>query len=162
MSTGQTDYKAFRQRLDALLRQKNPAALRDFLVAEGQWQPDATNDAEAAMWMMIAASPALADLHDEAQRWLMSNGHEAEANAIFGRRSGAGGAPRRPAHPAKKTAQRDAPNRAQGTRRQPSTSPSTQPPRAPQPQQSDHHPQRDRQRPASNPPKQPKRDPHGR
>lgn len=156
MSTGQTDYKAFRQRLDALLRQKNPAALRDFLVAEGQWQPDATNDAEAAMWMMIAASPALADLHDEAQRWLLGNGHEAEANAIFGRRSAAGGAPRRGARPAKHTSQRSAPHQAQGKR----SHPPTPPPRAPQPPQSDRHPPRDRQPPTGNQPKQPKRDPH--
>ncbi|HEX8033824.1 MAG TPA: hypothetical protein VF510_08250 [Ktedonobacterales bacterium] len=159
MSTGQTDYKAFRQRLDATLRQKDPAALCDFLVAEGQWQSGATNDAEAAMWMMIAASSALADLHDEAQRWLLSNGHEAEANAIFGRRAAAGGAPRHGARPAKNSSKGGASSRAQGARGHPSTPPSSQPPRTPQPQHSDRHPARDRQRPTSNPPKQPKHDP---
>lgn len=82
----QQDYKAFRQRLDAVLRQRDPAALRAFLVAEGQWQPDAQTDAEAAMWMMIAASPALKDLRGDAERWLLTHGHEAEAGAILGTR----------------------------------------------------------------------------
>jgi hypothetical protein len=162
MSTGQTDYKAFRQRLDATLRQKDPAALRAFLVAEGQWQPDATNDAEAAMWMMIAASSALADLHDEAQRWLLSNGHEAEANAIFGRRAGAGGAPRHGARPAKNAPKGGASGRSQGAGRRPSTPPSSRPPRTSQPQHSDRHPTGDRQRPTGNSSKQPKRDTHTR
>lgn len=166
MSTGQTDYKAFRQRLDATLRQKDPAALREFLVAEGQWQPGATNDAEAAMWMMIAASSALTDLHDEAQRWLLSNGHEAEANAIFGRRAGADAAPHRGARPAKNSPKGGASGRAQGARGRPSTPPASSPPRAPQPQHSDRHsdrhPERDRQRPTGNPPKQPKRDTQAR
>lgn len=80
----------FRGRLDAVLRQRDPAALRAFLVAEGQWQPDATTDAEAAMWMMIAASRALVGMHGEAERWLMSHGHEMEAQAILGKPSGAG------------------------------------------------------------------------
>lgn len=136
MSTGQTDYKAFRQRLDAVLRQTNPVVLRDFLIAEGQWQQDASNDAEAAMWMMIAASTALADLHDEARHWLLGNGHEAEANAIFGRRSG-GGAPRGTARSMKGKPQGSAPN--SGQRGQQGS--------------------RDRQQPANNLPKQPKRDP---
>ena len=82
----------FRQRLDAVLRQRNPAELRAFLVAEGQWDPEARTDEEAAMWMMIGASPVLADLHAEAERWLMTHGHEHEAQAILGRRRvGAGG-----------------------------------------------------------------------
>ncbi len=92
MSEGQTDYKAFRRRLDDVLRQKDPVGLHDFLVAEGQWQQGASTNAEAAMWMMIAASPALRDLHEEAQRWLVSHGHETEAQAILGRRVGGGGA----------------------------------------------------------------------
>lgn len=78
-------YPAFRQRLDAVLRQRDPAALRAFLIAEGQWQPDQQTDDEAAMWMMIAASPTLAGMHAEARRWLASHGHEAEARAILGR-----------------------------------------------------------------------------
>lgn len=74
----------FRQRLDAILRQRDPQALRTFLVDEGQWEPEAHTDEEAAMWMMIAASPVLADLHAEAERWLMAHGHEHEARAILG------------------------------------------------------------------------------
>jgi hypothetical protein len=74
----------FRQRLDAVLRRRNPAELRAFLIEEGQWTPEAATDEEAAMWMMIAASPVLADLHPEAERWLMDHGHELEARAILG------------------------------------------------------------------------------
>lgn len=83
-------FPAFRQRLDAILRQRDPAALRAFLVAEGQWQPEQQADDEAAMWMMIAGSPTLAEMHSEAERWLASHGHEAEAQAILGRRRPAG------------------------------------------------------------------------
>ena len=82
------DRGSFRQRLDAVLRLRNPAELRAFLVEEGQWEPEARTDEEAAMWMMIAASPVLADLHAEAERWLMSHGHEHEAQAILGRGRG--------------------------------------------------------------------------
>lgn len=93
----QQDYKAFRQRLDAVLRQRDPDALRAFLVAEGQWQADAPTDAEASMWMMIAASPALKDLRGDAERWLVTHGHEAEAGAILGaRRSGGASGHERP------------------------------------------------------------------
>jgi hypothetical protein len=80
------DYSAFRTRLDAILREKNPGRLRDFLVAQGQWPKNATTNVEAALWMMIATSPALADLHDEAERWLRTHGHETEVKAIFGER----------------------------------------------------------------------------
>ncbi len=89
--------KDFRRRLDDLLRRGDPAALREFLIAEGQWQPDTTVDAEKAMWMMIAGSPKLSELHPRAERWLMSHGYEVEAQAILGRRGQTGGAsqPRR-------------------------------------------------------------------
>lgn len=87
------DGTSFRQRLDAVLRRRNPAELRAFLVSEGQWEPEARTDEEAAMWMMIAASPVQADLHAEAERWLMAHGHEHEAQAILGR--GRGGGPTR-------------------------------------------------------------------
>lgn len=86
----QQDYKAFRRRLDAELRRRDPEALRAFLIAEGQWQPEQQTDTEAAMWMMIAASPALKDIHGEAERWLVTHGHEAEAGAILGARRGGG------------------------------------------------------------------------
>src|SRR6185437_4342458 len=84
MSDSTSDYPAFRRRLDTVLRQRDPAALRAFLIAEGQWKPETATDPEAAMWMMIATSPALANLRDEARQWLMTHGHEAEAQAIFG------------------------------------------------------------------------------
>jgi hypothetical protein len=80
------DYSAFRMRLDTILREKNPGRLRDFLVAQGQWPENATTNVEAALWMMIATSPALADLHDEAKSWLRTHGHETEVKAIFGER----------------------------------------------------------------------------
>lgn len=95
MATDPGAYKAFRSRLDDVLRHKDPAALREFLVAEGQWERDATTDTEAAMWMMIATSPALRSMHDEAERWLLAHGHEAEVSAIFGgRRKPTNAAPR--------------------------------------------------------------------
>lgn len=87
----------FRQQLDAVLRERNPAALRAFLVGEGQWEPEALADEEAAMWMMIAASPVLADLHAEAERWLMAHGHEHEARAILGSGRGRATATQSPA-----------------------------------------------------------------
>ncbi|HEU5347466.1 MAG TPA: hypothetical protein VFU63_02520 [Ktedonobacterales bacterium] len=77
-------YPEFRRRLDEVLRQRDPAALRAFLVAEGQWTDKTTTDPEAAMWMMIATSPALASLREDARHWLLTHGHEAEAQAIFG------------------------------------------------------------------------------
>jgi hypothetical protein len=92
-------YQAFRRRLDAVLRQKDPAALRAFLLAEGQWQADAQTDVDAALWMMIATSPALADLHNEAREWLLAHGHAEEVQAIFGGRARQGGQQGRPQRP---------------------------------------------------------------
>jgi hypothetical protein len=80
------DYSAFRTQLDAILREKSPDRLREFLVAQGQWPENAKTNVEAALWMMIATSPALADLHGEAERWLRTHGHETEVKAIFGER----------------------------------------------------------------------------
>jgi hypothetical protein len=91
MPSDQPGYQSFRQRLDTVLRRKDPAALSAFLIAEGQWQPGDASRAEFAMWMMIAASPALADLREEARQWLLSHGHEAEAQAITGRGERGGG-----------------------------------------------------------------------
>src|SRR5262249_20229991 len=86
MSDDRANYQAFRQRLDAVLRQIDPAALRAFLIAEGQWEQDAHTDAERAMWLMIATSPALAELRDQAREWLLAHGYAAEVGAIFGGR----------------------------------------------------------------------------
>ena len=90
-------YQAFRQRLDAVLRHRDPDALRVFLVAEGQWDAEAQTDVDMAMWMMIATSKALAHLHDEARAWLLAHGHAAEVNAIFGERPRPSGPGRPPA-----------------------------------------------------------------
>jgi hypothetical protein len=81
------DTRQFRQRLDDALRTRDPETVRAFLVAAGQWDDDAAGDVEAYMWMMIAGSPALKDLHDSAQQWLRSHGHAAEADLIGGARS---------------------------------------------------------------------------
>ena len=99
MSNSTSDYPAFRRRLDDVLRQRDPAALRAFLIAEGQWTPETATDPEAAMWMMIATSPALANLRDEARQWLMAHGHAAEAQAIFGARPSPGKSPHRGGRP---------------------------------------------------------------
>jgi hypothetical protein len=72
-------YPAFRKQLDSVLRSKNPEAVRHFLVEQGQWDEDLSVDVEHAMWMMIAGSPALQDLHPEAQEWLTQHGYQAEA-----------------------------------------------------------------------------------
>ncbi|HEX5548493.1 MAG TPA: hypothetical protein VFX24_13870 [Ktedonobacterales bacterium] len=99
MSDSTSGYPAFRRRLDDVLRQRDPAALRAFLIAEGQWTPETATDPEAAMWMMIATSPALANLRDEARQWLMAHGHAAEAQAIFGAQHSADKAPHRGGRP---------------------------------------------------------------
>ncbi len=94
---GPTDARQFRRRLDEVLRQRSPQATRDFLLAAGQWQEgNIPVDLDRAMWMMIAASPALADLRGEAERWLVAHGFVQEARAILGR----GGAGSPTAHPA--------------------------------------------------------------
>jgi hypothetical protein len=105
----QSPYPEFRKRLDAVLNQRDPAALRDFLVAEGQWDANTATDPERAMWMMIATSPSLASMHAEAIAWLNQRGYKEEAQAL-GRRSGdaeprarqsksSGGQRRRPSGP---------------------------------------------------------------
>ena len=86
-----TDYANFRQRLDAVLRTRNVKQVQDFLIAERQWQPGQTADPEFAMWMMIAGSSTLRDLHEQARQWLVSHGHEADANAVLRRGKGGGG-----------------------------------------------------------------------
>ncbi len=77
-------YADFRRRLDDVLGRRDPRALRDFLVAEGEWEPDTTTDPERALWMMIATSPALAALHDEATQWLTDHGYDEEARLLRG------------------------------------------------------------------------------
>ena len=84
-----TDYANFRQRLDAVLRTLDVKQVQDFLIAEKQWQPGQPADPEFAMWMMIAGSPSLRDLHDQARKWLVGHGHADEADAVLKRGKGA-------------------------------------------------------------------------
>lgn len=75
-------YPEFRSQLDQILRSKNPETVRQFLVGQGQWDEDFAGDVEHAMWMMIAGSPALQELHNEAQNWLVQHGYQAEAEML--------------------------------------------------------------------------------
>ena len=84
-----TEYANFRQRLDAVLRTRDVKQVSNFLIAEGQWPAGQPVDAEYAMWMMIAGSKTLRDLHEQARKWLVSHGHEADAEAVLGRGKGA-------------------------------------------------------------------------
>src|SRR5712691_7530179 len=85
------DYANFRQRLDAVLRTLDVKQVSDFLIAEKQWQAGQPADPTYAMWMMIAGSQTLRDLHEQARKWLVSHGHEAEADAVLGKGKSAGG-----------------------------------------------------------------------
>ena len=81
------DKAAFRRQLDATLRQRDAEALGRFLLESGQWQEDTIPaDVPAAMWMMILASPALGDLHPDAQSWLRSHGYTQEAELLASRK----------------------------------------------------------------------------
>src|SRR5690348_9617706 len=80
-----TDYKSFRQRLDDTLRTLDVKRVQEFLIAENQWQSGLPADTTYAMWMMIAGSPTLRDLHDQARKWLISHGHADDADAVLKR-----------------------------------------------------------------------------
>ena len=79
-------YRSFRERLDAVLRTKDPERVRAFLIERGQWSEADQGDSAFAMWMMIAGSPSLAPLHPEAEQWLREHGHADEAQIITGGR----------------------------------------------------------------------------
>ncbi|MEO8971418.1 MAG: hypothetical protein ABI406_07460 [Ktedonobacteraceae bacterium] len=87
-----TDYTNFRQRLDAVLRTIDVKQVSEFLIAEKQWSPGQPADPNFAMWMMIAGTPTLQDLHERAREWLLSHGHEDEARALLERGKKQGGA----------------------------------------------------------------------
>src|SRR2546423_827716 len=80
-----TDYASFRQELDTVLRTLDVKQVQDFLITRGQWSPGVPTDPEFAMWLMIAGSATLQDLHGRASEWLVNHGHEAEAQAVLGR-----------------------------------------------------------------------------
>lgn len=85
-----TDYASFRQRLDAALRTRDVQQVKDFLIAENQWSSDVPGDPEFAMWLMIAGTPTLKELHTEARHWLVTHGHEEAAEAVLRRTQGSG------------------------------------------------------------------------
>lgn len=86
-----TDYANFRQRLDAVLRTLDVKQVSKFLIAENQWDEGTPADPEFAMWMMIAGSQSMRDLHGQARQWLVSHGHEDEASAVLRGEKSAGG-----------------------------------------------------------------------
>jgi hypothetical protein len=87
-----TDYANFRQRLDTVLRTRDVKSVQKFLIAENQWSAGQPADPEFAMWIMIAGTPTLQDLHGHAREWLLSHGHEDEARALLERGKKQGGA----------------------------------------------------------------------
>lgn len=88
-----TEYASFRQRLDTVLRTLDFKRVQEFLIAENQWQPGQPANPEFAMWMMIAGSPTLSDLHAQARAWLISHGYETEAKAVLSRGNKQGAKP---------------------------------------------------------------------
>ena len=91
-----TNYATFRQRLDDVLRTLDVKQVSDFLIAEKQWQPGQPSDPAYAMWMMIAGSQTLRDLHGQARQWLVAHGHEEEANAVLNRGKGSSQGKKKP------------------------------------------------------------------
>lgn len=85
------DYASFRQRLDVVLRTLDVKQVSEFLIAEKQWDEGTPTNPEYAMWMMIAGSQTLGDLHGQARQWLIAHGHEEEANAVLSKGKSAGG-----------------------------------------------------------------------
>ena len=80
-----TDYANFRQRLDTVLRTLDVQQVQRFLIDEKQWNVDALPaDPEFTMYMMIAGSATLRELHERARTWLESHGHVEEAQAVLG------------------------------------------------------------------------------
>jgi len=104
--TDSTDYASFRQRLDAALRTRDVHQVRVFLIEADQWSQDQPTDPEYAMWLMIAGTATLKDLHAEARQWLIQHGHAEAADAVLNR-SGKQGAqkarPRSQSQPGAKT-----------------------------------------------------------
>lgn len=86
-----TDSTNFRQRLDAALRTLDVKQVQSFLITQNQWSEDVPEDAEFAMWIMVAGRPTLRDLHERARDWLMTHGHQEEAEALLGRGGKSGG-----------------------------------------------------------------------
>jgi uncharacterized membrane protein YgcG len=87
-----TQYANFRQRLDAVLRTLDVQHVQKFLIDEKQWNATALPaDPEFSMYMMIAGSATLRDLHERARVWLVAHGHEDDAQAVLGKKLDTGG-----------------------------------------------------------------------
>jgi hypothetical protein len=80
-----TNYASFRQRLDAVLRTRDVRQVRAFLIEEDHWSLEQPTDPEYAMWLMIAGTPTLKELHTEARQWLVTHGYSEAADAVFNR-----------------------------------------------------------------------------
>lgn len=126
----------FRSQLDSILRNKNPEAVRQFLVAQGQW-PENVADVERAMWLMIVGSPALRELHHEAYDWLISHGSQAEAEMLLERTK----APQKPTAPPSPKAGAS-PQKSNGGKRRSNTGSPKPPSVKPGPDRSSHPPSR--------------------
>ena len=98
-----TEYANFRQRLDAVLRTRDVKQVSSFLIAENQWDEGTPANPEYAMWMMIAGSQTLRDLHQQARQWLVAHGHEEEANAVLYREKSQGGGKAKKGQPHQKS-----------------------------------------------------------
>ncbi len=83
--TESTDYASFRRRLDTALRTRDVHQVRAFLIEEDQWSLEQPADPEYAMWLMIAGTPTLKDLHAQARQWLTGHGHAEAAEAVLSR-----------------------------------------------------------------------------
>ena len=79
------DHTTFRQRLDAVLRTCDVHQVSNFLIAENQWSVGQPADPEFAMWIMIAGNPTLRDLHEQAREWLITHGHQEDAQIFLAR-----------------------------------------------------------------------------
>ena len=117
-----TDYTNFRQQLDVVLRTLDVKQVQKFLIAWKQWQPGQPPDPEFAMWMMIAGSPTLRDLHEQARKWLISHGHAEDADAVLKRGKGTGqkqgkNEPRQPVSKGGKSGSKPHPVRPQKNRK---------------------------------------------
>jgi len=83
MTADSNDYASFRQRLDMALRTRDVRQVCAFLIEEGQWTQDQPANPEYAMWLMIAGTATLKDLHGEARQWLIQHGHNEAVDALF-------------------------------------------------------------------------------
>lgn len=124
MISDSSNYASFRQRLDAALRTRDVGKVRALLIEEEQWTQDQPADPEYAMWLMIAGTLTLNDLHSEARQWLMQHGHTEAVDALFSRQQarsqgsrGAGAQKKTGAHSQKEHSKNQQPRNARQSHR---------------------------------------------